>query len=183
MLIYYVEIMKFAERTTKFQGVTLAKNKVITITKRTIRFSQNVYLFHTLEGFSEEEIDIRIIPFWMITILFMIGVIISSYKLTLGWLLIMLAMGGIVVDLSQPKNYGLLLAFSSGNKILFITNDKAGIKNVISVMYDFFETETKKDFIIEISITGSSTNITLNTYHNFSGGNVFGSISAEIYDK
>jgi len=92
-------------------------------------------------------------------------------------------MGGIVVDLSQPKNYGLLLAFSSGNKILFITNDKAGIKNVISVLYDFFETETKKDFIIEISINESSTNITINTYHGYSGVNVFGSISAERYDK
>jgi len=183
LLIHYIGLMMFANKSTKSQGITLAKNKVITITKRTIRFSQNVYLFHTLEGFSEEEIEIRIIPFWMITILFIIGVIISSYKLTLGWLLIMLAMGGIVVDLSQPKNYGLLLAFSSGNKILFITNDKAGIKNVISVLYDFFETETKKDFIIEISITGSSTNITVNTYHDFSGGNVFGNISAERYDK
>jgi hypothetical protein len=58
----------FANKSTKSQGITLAKNKVITITKRTIRFSQNVYLFPTLEGFSEEEIEIRIIPFWMITI-------------------------------------------------------------------------------------------------------------------
>jgi hypothetical protein len=172
--------MTIRDRATGSQGITFVNNKVITITKRTIRFSHNVYLFHNIEGFSEEAVDIATIPFWIITILFMIGVIISSYNLTLGWTLIILAISGTMWDFVKPRYYGLLLTFNSGNKFLFVTSDISGIRNVISVIYEFFETETKEDLAVEISISNSRISIN-NIYRGFVGGNVFGDVVKGVY--
>lgn len=172
--------MTIKDKVTGSQGITFANNKVITITKRTIRFSHNVYLFHNIEGFSEGAVDIATIPFSIITILFIIGVIISSYNLTVGWILIILAMLGTMWDLVKPKYYGLLLTFNSGNKLLFVTSDISGIRNVISVIYDFFETETKEDLAVEISI--SNSRISINSIYGGSvGGNVFGDVAKGVY--
>jgi len=167
--------MTIRDRATGSQGITSVNNGVITMTKRTIRFSHNVYLFHNIEGFSEEVVDISTIPFWIITILFMIGVIISSSNLTLGWTLTILAISGTIWNFSKPRYYGLLLTFNSGNKFLFVTNDKSGTKNVISVIYEFFETETEEDLSIQILITNSSIRVN-NIYRGFVGGNVFGDV-------
>ncbi len=172
--------MTIKDKVTGSQGITFVKNKVITMTKRTIRFSHNVYLFHNIEGFSEEAVSIAKIPFWIITIIFMIGVIISSYNLTLGWTLTMLPISGTIWNLCRPKYYGLLLTFKSGNKFLFVTSDISGIRNVISVIYEFFETETKKDLAVEISINNSRISIN-NIYRGFVGGNVFGDVVKGVY--
>jgi hypothetical protein len=172
--------MIITDKVTGSQGITFVRNKIITVTKRTIRFSHNVYLFHNIEGFSEEAVNIAIIPFWIITIIFMIGVIISSYNLTLGWILTTFAISGTIWNFSRPKYYGLLLTFNSGNKFLFITSDQTGIKNVISVIYEFFETKTEEDLAIQISISNSAIRIN-NIYQGFVGGNVFGDVVKGVY--
>jgi hypothetical protein len=172
--------MTITDKVTGSQGITLVRNKIITVTKRTIRFSHNVYLFHNIEGFSEEAVDITTIPFWIIITLFMIGVIISSSNLTLGWALTMLAIAGMIWNFCKPKYYGLLLTFNSGNKFLFITSDKTGTKNVISVIYEFFETETEEDLAIQIFISNSAISIK-NIYGGFVGGNVFGDVVKGVY--
>lgn len=171
--------MTITDRATGSQGITLVRNQVITVSKRTIRFSHNVYLFHNIEGFSEKEVDIVTIPYWIITTLFMIGVIISSSNITLGLLLTSCAILGLSWNFMKPKHYGLLLTFSSGNKILFTTTDTSGIKNVISVIYDFFETETKKQLMIQISISNSQVSVT-NIYDSYIGGNVFGDVVGSV---
>ncbi|MEG3849689.1 hypothetical protein QT971_20345 [Microcoleus sp. herbarium19] len=172
--------MTIRDRATGSQGITFVNNKTITITKRTIRFSHNVYLFDNIEGFSEEVVDIETIPFWIITILFMIGVIISSSNLTLGWTVTILPILGTIWNLYKPKYYGLLLTFNSGNKFLFVTTDRSGTKNVISVIYEFFETKTEEDLAVEISISNSRISIN-NIYRGFVGGNVFGDVVKGIY--
>ena len=166
-------------RATASQGITSLNNGVITMTKRTIRFSHNVYLFHNIEGFSEEVVDITTIPFWIITILFMIGVIISSSNLTLGWILTIFAISGTIWNFYKPKYYGLLLTLNSGNKFLFVTNDKSGTKNVISVIYEFFETETNGDLTIQIVVNNSHISIE-NTYRGSIGGNVFADVTKGV---
>jgi hypothetical protein len=173
-------MMRITDKVTASQGITFVKNKVITMTKRTIRFSHNVYLFHNIEGFSEEEIDTATIPFWIITILFMIGVIVSSSNLTSGSTLIMLAISGTIWNLCKPKYYGLLLTFNSGNKFLFITSDKTGTKNVISVIYEFFETQKEEDLAIQISISNSTISIN-SIYRGFGEGNIFGDVVKGVY--
>ncbi len=172
--------MTITDRSTGTQSITFVKNKVITVTKRTIRFSHNVYLFHNIEGFSEEEIDITTIPFWISITLFMIGVIISSYNLTSGLLLTLSAILGFSWNLMKPKYYGLLLTFTSGNKFLFITSDRTGTKNVVSVIHEFFETETEENLAIEISISNSAISIN-NIYGGFVGGNIFGDVGKGRY--
>ena len=172
--------MTIRDRATGSQGITFINNKIITITKRTIRFSHNVYLFHNIEGFSEEVVDIGTIPFWIITIVFMIAVIISSSNLTLGWALTILPISGMIWNFSKPRHYGLLLTLNSGNKFLFVTTDKSGTKNVISVIYDFFETETEEDLAIQISISNSYVSVN-NIYRGFVGGNIFGDVVKGVY--
>ena len=166
-------------RATASQGITSLNNGVITMTKRTIHFSHNVYLFHNIEGFSEEVVDITTIPFWIITILFMIGVIISSSNLTLGWILTIFAISGTIWNLCKPKYHGLLLTLNSGNKFLFVTNDKSGTRNVISVIYEFFETETKGDLTIQILVNNSHISIK-NIYRGSIGGNVFADVTKGV---
>lgn len=172
--------MKIRDRVAGSQGITFANNKVITMTKRTIRFSHNVYLFHNIAGFSEAEVDRGTIPLWIITIVFMIGVIISSSNLTLGWTLTILPILGTIWNFFKPRYYGLLLTFNSGDKFLFLTSDKSGTKNVLSVICDFLETETEEDLAIQIFITNSSIRIE-NIYRGFVGGNVFGDVVKGVY--
>lgn len=86
----------------------------------------------------------------------------------------MASIAGSVWNFVKPKYYGLLLTINSGDKILFTTTDKSGLKKVISVIYDFIETE--RDATYQISINSSTVS------GNFVQGNVGGNVSFD-YDK
>ena len=148
------------------QSVTLEKNKVILITKRTVRFASNVYQTHNISGFSEGEVDIGTIPWIILIIVLLIGLTVRVFNGGSGWFLILLAVAGGVWNFVKPKHYGLLLTLNSGDKKLFTTTDKPGLKKVISVIYDFIETE--KDAAYRISVTNN------NVTGNFVQGNVGG---------
>jgi len=149
------------------QSITLEKNKVIIVTKRTVRFGRNVYQTHNIASFGEGEVDIGNIPWVLIIIVFIIGLITTSLNGFISFLLDLAAIGGIAWNFLKPKHYGLLLALNSGDKTLFTTTDKPGLKQVISVVYDFIETE--KDATYQISINNSQVK------GNFVQGNVGGS--------
>jgi Family of unknown function (DUF6232) len=150
------------------QSVTLEKNKVILITKRTVRFTRNVYQTHNIAGFSEGEVDIGTIPWIIIIIVLLIGLTVSAFNGGLGWFLNLLAIASAVWNFVKPKHYGLLLTLNSGDRKLFTTTDKPGLKKVVSVIYDFIETE--KDATYEISVTNNSVT------GNFVQGNVGGDV-------
>jgi hypothetical protein len=151
------------------QSITLERNKVITITKRTVRFSYNVYQTHNITGFSEGEVDIGTIP-WGIIIVFLLGsLIVGMGNSGVGGLLGLVAIGGIIWNLSKPKHYGLLLTLNSGDKTLFTTTQKESLKQVIGVIYEFIESE--KEATYQISISNSEVS------GNFIQGNVGGSTS------
>lgn len=135
------------------QDITLEKNKVITVTKRTVRFARNVYQTHNIAGFGEGEVEIGGIPWAVIIIVFILGLILNSFNLEVGWLLVLGGIAGGVWNFAKPKHYGLLLTLNSGDKKLFVTTDKTGLKQVISVVYEFIETE--KDATYQISINNS----------------------------
>jgi hypothetical protein len=110
------------------QSITLERNKVITITKRTVRFSYNVYQTHNITGFSEGEVDIGTIP-WGIIIVFLLGSLIAGMGNSgVGGLLGLVAIGGAVWNFSKPKHYGLLLTLNSGDKKLFTTKEKESLQ-------------------------------------------------------
>lgn len=135
------------------QDITLEKNKVITVTKRTVRFARNVYQTHNIAGFGEGEVEIGAIPWGLIIVVFILGLILNSFNLGVGWLLVLGGIAGGVWNFAKPKHYGLLLTLNSGDKKLFVTTDQTGLKQVISVIYEFIETE--KDATYQISINNS----------------------------
>jgi len=132
------------------QSITLERNKTITITKRTVRFSHNVYQTHNITGFSEGEVDIGTIPWLIIIIVFFASSIAAIGNSGLGGFLSLVAIGGVIWNLAKPKYYGLLLTLNSGDKKLFTTSDKANLKVAIGAIYEFIEKE--KDAIYQISI-------------------------------
>lgn len=150
------------------QSIMLEKSKVILITKRTVRFARNVYQTHNIAGFSEGEVDIGRLPWIIIIIVLLIGLTVSAFNGALGQFLILLAIAGVVWNFAIPKRYGLLLTLNSGDRKLFTTTDKPGLEKVVSVIYDFIETE--KDATYEISVTNNSVT------GNFVQGNVGGDV-------
>jgi Family of unknown function (DUF6232) len=151
------------------QNITLERNKVITLTKRTIRFSKNVYQTHNITGFSEGEVDMGTIPWGIIVALLLIGSIIGIGNNGIGLVLSLAAIGGVIWNLSKPKHYGLLLTLNSGDKKLFTTTQTEKLKEIIAQIYEFIESE--KEATYQISISNSEVS------GNFIQGSVGGNTS------
>jgi hypothetical protein len=78
------------------------------------------------------------------------------------------AIAGAVWNFIKPKHYGFLLSLNSGDKKLFTTSDVDGLKQVISVIYDFIETEQDSTY----QITVNNSKIRGNFIQGAVGGNV-----------
>jgi hypothetical protein len=136
------------------QNITLERNKVITITKRTVRFSNDVYQTHNITGFSEGEVEIGTIPWGIIVALLLMGSIAGLANSGIGLVLSLAAIGGAVWNFVKPKHYGLLLTFNSGHQTLFVTNDKPHLKEKINTIYELIEKAENKTY--ELSILNST---------------------------
>jgi hypothetical protein len=136
------------------QNITLERNKVITITKRTVRFSNDVYQTHNITGFSEGEVEIGTIPWGIIVALLLMGSIAGLGNSGIGLALSLAAIGGAVWNFAKPKHYGLLLTFNSGHQTLFVTNDKPHLKEKINTIYELIEKAENKTY--ELSILNST---------------------------
>ncbi len=136
------------------QNITLERNKVITITKRTVRFSNDVYQTHNITGFSEGEVEIGTIPWGIIVALLLMGSIAGLANSGIGLALSLAAIGGAVWNFVKPKHYGLLLTFNSGHQTLFVTNDKPHLKEKINTIYELIEKAENKTY--ELSILNST---------------------------
>lgn len=136
--------------------------KTITVTKRTVRFGKTVYQTHNIAAFSEGEVESRKIPWIIIIAAIFVGsiVIVSTLELGLGEefgkagsILLLLSVVGILFNLVRLNHYGFMITLNSGDKHLFITKDTYGLKQIISVIYEFIE--TGKDVTYQISISNS----------------------------
>src|ERR671933_1057113 len=136
------------------QNITLERNKVITITKRTVRFSNDVYQTHNITGCSEGEVEIGTIPWGIIVALLLMGSIAGLANSGIGLVLSLAAIGGAVWNFVKPKHYGLLLTFNSGHQTLFVTNDKPHLKEKINTIYELIEKAENKTY--ELSILNST---------------------------
>jgi len=157
------------------KGITLVSNKVITLTKRTVRFSKNVYQTHNITSFSEGEVDLGTFPWWIIIVAFLLSLVSAMGKNWLGWYLYYLvgAIGGVTWNFCKPKHYGLLITLNSGDKTLFTTKNTESLKEIIVEIYDFIESE--KEATYQISISNSEVS------GNFIQGNATGNTSY-LYD-
>lgn len=75
------------------QSITLERNKVITITKRTVRFSRNVYQTHNIAEFGEGEVDIGTIPWIIIIGILIVALIVGVFNSGVGVLLSVIWIG------------------------------------------------------------------------------------------
>ncbi|MDY7014642.1 MAG: DUF6232 family protein [Cyanobacteriota bacterium] len=153
-----------AQPSARGNGIVLHGNKVITVTKKTVRFSRNVYQTCNITGLSEGEIEMGTIP-WVIIVGFFVAYLainaydnIYDYNNTFdssgGIAFIIVAIVGVFWNLKKPKHYGLLLTLNSGDKKLFVTTDKDGISKVVEEITYFMEVEKSSDSY-QISINRS----------------------------
>jgi Family of unknown function (DUF6232) len=152
------------------QSITLERNQVITITQRTVRFSNTVYQTHNITSFSEGAVDIGTIPWSIIVSVFFASLIAGIGNSALGGLLVLVAIGGVVWNLKKPKYHGLLITLNSGDKTLFVTDELAKLKQIVLGIYDFIEKE-KNNVFYEICINNSEVK------GNLINGNVGGNTS------
>ena len=135
------------------QSITLERNKVITLTQRTVRFGSEVYQTHNIAGFGEGEVNIGAVPWIILIIALFLGWIGNSINPAIGWVLILASIGGVVWNFVKPKHYGFLITLNSGDKKLFTTSDKPGLKQVTSIIYELIETD--KEATYQISVNNS----------------------------
>ncbi len=150
------------------QSITLERNKVITITKRTVRFSRNVYQTHNIAEFGEGEVDIGTIPWLIIIAVLIVALIVGVFNSGIGVLLSVIWIGCAIWNFIKPKHYGFLITLNSGDKKLFTTTDKENLKRVIDVIYGLIETEKEKTY----QITVKDSNVNGNFIQGDAGGNV-----------
>jgi|GEM_PF-1842180 len=137
------------------QVIALHDKQVISVTKKTVRYGTEVYQTHNIAGFGEGEINIGSIPWIFLIILFALSPIAGFGNQIFGLLLISASIGGMLWNLVKPKHYGFLITLNSGDKRLFVTTDKRGIKEAALGIYDFIESEEKEN-TYQMSITANN---------------------------
>lgn len=161
----------------KNQNITLENSKAITVTRRTIYFSGNVYQTQNIERFSVEKVDIGTISFGSVLLLLIFGFILTSFRsvvpVFIGFLLMAASIAAIAWNFYKPKYYGLLLTSISGEKKLFPTTDRAGLRETLSAIRDLIE--TRRDNVLEITISNSSITV-ISAQGDFVGRDIVGNV-------
>ncbi|WP_414586994.1 DUF6232 family protein [Scytonema sp. PCC 10023] len=128
---------------------TIEPPSFIEITKKTVRFGSNIYQFRNITGFGLAEAkNGNVVPIKLILIGFAVGLFLANIPDFRFWgiFIALAAIVGIIVNSSQPKRYGLQLELNSGRKRVFITRDLEGVKKVVSVLYNFMESDQEGSF-------------------------------------
>ncbi|MDI9634373.1 DUF6232 family protein [Geitlerinema splendidum] len=142
-----------ANNTLPGNQPNIAKASVVQVTKKTVRFGNEVYQFRNVTGFGLTSInDGFVFPVQWILALFVIGLLASSVEAFRpgGVTFILLAIFALLVNNSKPKKYGLELMLNSGDKKLFATTDLNFIKEVVSVLYKFMESDEEGGYVINV---------------------------------
>jgi len=168
------------------ENVRLESKGVITVTRKTVRFSRTVYQTHNISEISEGYVSIGLVPWGLLVMVSITGLVIGilglfiyqadqnsigSLVMLVGYGLVALGSAGFVWNLVDPKYYGLLITLNSGDKRLFVTQDMKGLKQVILTIYEFIETDSGAVYQISIKnsqvsgnfIQGSAQNVSFNT--------------------
>jgi Family of unknown function (DUF6232) len=125
---------------------------LIEVTKKTVRFGSDVFQFRNVAGFGTAQIQNQnIVPILVIVGFLLFGLTLLNFGNSgWGWLLILAAIGGIVANFSQPERWGLKLYINSGDRIIFITKDIEGVKDIVTKLYEFMESESEDSYIVNI---------------------------------
>ena len=145
----------------------------IEITKNTVQFDSDVYQFRNVTGFGVCPVPTAKVPLSWIWFSFIFGLwrtmnsSLSSDEKTGAMLMIGFAILSWTFNKLWPPKYGLKLYLNSGSPLpIFITRDVPGLKNVVSVLYDFMENNLEGTYTIHVqdrsiriggSVGGSAT--------------------------
>jgi hypothetical protein len=152
----------------------IERNTIIDVTKQNFSFGQSVYLTKNITGFREiNNINPDIQISWIkILSVFILGIIIISTSsfypsidrimIMIGILLIIIGVFGSITNILYPKEYGLEITFNSGDKFVFINNDKESLRFIINNLRTMIESE-KKEKANKIS----------NNYNNYLNNSVY----------
>lgn len=128
---------------------TFETAKNIEITKNTVKFGSSVYQFRNVTGFRVGEIPKNKFPLMPVLVLTIGGIL--TIALVIGWFLILIAIFLVIRYLSQTQYYGLSLFLNSGQERFFVSTDRSFLMQIVSVLYDFMETQREGTVNIDMS--------------------------------
>lgn len=157
-------------------------NATIEITKNTVKFDSDVYQFRNVTGFGVSPVPTAKVPLSWIWFSFIFGLwrtmnsSLNSDEKSVAMLMIGFAILSLAFNKLWPPKYGLKLYLNSGSPLpIFITRDIQGLKDVVSVLYNFMESHEEGRYIVYS--TDRSIKIKGNFEGNLIGGDASGSVS------
>lgn len=131
--------------------IVIERPEAIVVTKNVVKFGSYVYQFRNVTGFGLSQIKTNnIVPIQFIILLLLGGLILLFQQFAVGILILVCGVGCVYINISQPKKHGLELYVNSGNNVIFITTDKSGIRDVVSELCKFMESDIEEGYIINI---------------------------------
>ncbi|MEG4458242.1 hypothetical protein [Microcoleus sp. N9_A1] len=181
MLKLLQKIMMGVNNTSQNTDRQIGK-ATIEITKNTVQFDSDVYQFRNVTGFGVCPVPTAKVPSSWIWFSFIFGILINtnfpqnSDNRTGGMLMIGFAILSWAFNKLWPPKYGLKLYLNSGSPLpIFITRDVPGLKNVVSILYNFMESHEEGRYIVYS--TDRSIKIEGSVRGNFIGGDATGDVS------
>jgi len=158
------------------------RNTRIEISKQTVRFDSDVYQFRNVTGFGLAPVrNTNLFPIQFILVLFVIGLFCANIPEWRFWgiIFVLAAIGAFYANTSQPKKYGLKLYLNSGSPApVFITSDMPGLEKVVSVLYNFMESNAEGTYVIHAE--DRSIRIEGSVGGSVTAGNIGGSSSSQV---
>lgn len=159
--------------------IVIDRPEAIVVTKKVVKFGSCVYQFRNVTGFGVANVKTpyKVHPLVILILLFLGTILLSQSDPQVqgfGILILLLACAGILDDLLQPKRIGLELYVNSGNNVIFVTTDKSGIREVISQLCEFMESDIED--IKVININQSQATIGVGYAENLKSGQIGGKI-------
>lgn len=134
---------------------TFETSKSIEITKNTVKFGSSVYQFRNVTGFRVGDIPKNKFPLMPVIVLTAAGML--TIALGFGWILLIIAIFMVVGYFNQTQYYGLSLYLNSGQERFFVSTDKNFLVQIVSVLYDFMESQS--DGTVNIDLSNRSVNV------------------------
>ena len=135
--------------------IVIDRPEPIVVTKKVVKFGSYVYQFRNVTGFGIANVKTpyKVPPLVILILLFLSAILFSQSDPTargFGLLILLLGCAGVIENLSQPKRIGLELYVNSGDNVIFVTTDKSGIREVISQLCEFMESDIEDIKVINI---------------------------------
>ena len=185
MLRLLQKIMMGGNNTSQQNTEIPIRNATIQITKNTVKFGSDVYQFRNVTGFGVSPVRTTRVPLPFIGLFFIVGFFLFVFytddhgQKSAGFAMMFIALLAFLYNTFWPLTYGLKLYLNSGSPLpIFITSDLQGLKGVVSVLYDFME--SNKDGSYVVYSTDRSIRIEGSVGGSVTAGNIGGSSSSNV---